>query len=196
MTGPGQQHAAADATGRLEPDAFAAQFQASAPVFWTLAAGVLGHRNAVDDVLQEAAMIGLRKLAQFRTGTNFTAWMARIVRFTAQNHRRGERRRRAVATDPEILDGSVAAAPHPEPAPHDRSGALLADRGAFGDGMFAALAALKPIARSCLLLKVVAELEYADIARVLAIPEGTAMSHVHRARAAMLHHLTERAERR
>ena len=48
-------------------------------------------------------------------------------------------------------------------------------------------------ARSCLLLKTVMELEYREIAVLLDIAEGTAMSHVHRARNRMRELLGPRA---
>ena len=51
-----------------------------------------------------------------------------------------------------------------------------------------ALNSVSDIARACLLLRTIEQMEYAEISRLLAIPEGTAMSHVHRAR----QHLRER----
>ncbi len=52
----------------------------------------------------------------------------------------------------------------------------------FDDDLAAALRSLDEMPRCCLLLRVVMDLPYKDIAQVLDIPEGTAMSHVHRAR--------------
>jgi RNA polymerase sigma-70 factor (ECF subfamily) len=122
-------------------------------------------------VVQEAAMTGLRKLDTFTPGSNYAAWMGQIVRLTALNHRRKvERRaRRDAGVDPDAL-----AAVSDDPAP---SG--------FDARTRAALDILGEVPRSCLLLKSVLELEYAEIAAVLEIPEGTAMSHVHRARKKM-----------
>ena len=61
-----------------------------------------------------------------------------------------------------------------------------------------ALAALAETARAALLLRTVLELDYATIARLLDIPEGTAMSHVHRSREALRRALlaAREAERR
>ena len=53
------------------------------------------------------------------------------------------------------------------------------------DAVLRSLAALEENARACLLMRTVLGLSYAEIARTLSIPEGTAMSHVHRARKAM-----------
>ena len=55
-------------------------------------------------------------------------------------------------------------------------------QGAFDDDMLRGLNQLSVEARSCLLLRVVDGLAYADIAELMSIPEGTAMSHVHRSK--------------
>ena len=61
-------------------------------------------------------------------------------------------------------------------------GRLLVDQGAFDDGVLRALSSLDETARACLLLRTLLDLPYRDISLALGIPEGTAMSHVHRAR--------------
>lgn len=154
--------------GVLTPAVFAASFRRATPALWCIAAAVLGERTHAEDVLQEAAMTGLGKLRSFVPGTSFAAWMGQIVRFTALNHRRkGMRRAANEAT------GTVADVPAP-PVSVDA---------AFDARTAAALASLGETARACLLLKTVVELDYAEIAETLGIPPGTAMSHVHRARA-------------
>ena len=57
----------------------------------------------------------------------------------------------------------------------------------------AALEELSEEARCCLLLRIVEDLAYSEIAQLLAIPEGTAMSHVHRAKATLRRRLASRA---
>ena len=49
-----------------------------------------------------------------------------------------------------------------------------------------------PMARACLLLRAVQDLDYSELSRLLGIPEGTAMSHVHRARNALRRALADR----
>jgi RNA polymerase sigma-70 factor (ECF subfamily) len=61
--------------------------------------GVLGDRHLAEDAVQEAAVIGLRKIKSFEPGTNFSAWMGQIVRHVALNHRRKYNRRRALSLD-------------------------------------------------------------------------------------------------
>jgi RNA polymerase sigma-70 factor, ECF subfamily len=174
----------------IDPETFAAEFTAASASLWTVAAGVLGHRNHAEDVLQEAAVIGLQKRATFTPGTSFVAWMARIVRFCAQNQRRRLRRRRTETWASDLIDASRASPPTIQRADaidvHLETDASV---DAFSDQVLLALQDLKPVARTCLLLKVVADREYREIATLLGIPEGTAMSHVSRARAALAQRL-------
>jgi RNA polymerase sigma-70 factor (ECF subfamily) len=172
----------------LTAEEFARCFQRGAPALWTLAAGILGDRTEAEDVLQEACLAALGKLDDFDPGTNFQAWMGRFVRNVALNESRKRARRQTRSTDPALLDGGPGArAPrngkHVEPprALFVR-GELALDQGDFDDRVLSGLRELARVPRACLLLRSVLELSYAEIAELLAIPEGTAMSHVHRSR--------------
>lgn len=177
----------------LSAEEFATRFQDSARVLWTIAAGVLGDRSQAEDVLQEAAVIALSKLDRFRPDTSFVAWMGRVVRFVALNHDR--RRRRRSAVDLGHVEGERASPPAPSGVELSRVGELADDQQSFDDAVCAALASLRPAARACLLLRVVQGLEYREIAAALGVPEGTAMSHVHRARRQLREMLATPAER-
>lgn len=150
---------------------FARLYQANARALWCVAVAVLGHRESAEDVLQESAIVGLQKRAEFSPGSSFAHWMSQIVRYVALNQGRRQRLRRFSGLD---------------------SGADLADRSSsqihadssepFDDRMLAALATLDETARTCLLLRTVLEFSYQQISEALQVPEGTAMSHVHRSR--------------
>ncbi len=56
---------------------------------------------------------------------------------------------------------------------------------AFDDRLLGALKTLGETPRACLLLRTVEEMSYREISEILGIPEGTAMSHVHRTRQAL-----------
>lgn len=152
---------------------FAVLFRASSRVLWCVAVGVVGDRDQGEDIVQEAAVLALGKLSTFRPGSSFAAWMGQYVRYLALNQRRkSQRRQRALDTDGPSL------VPQP-PAPPQDPQAL------FDRNVAQALATLSEPQRTCLLLKTVVELEYAEIAELLEMPSGTAMSHVSRARAKM-----------
>ena len=166
---------------------FAEFFENSWRTLWCVAAAVLGRRDEVEDVLQESALIAIGKLADFDPQSNFTAWMAQIVRYTALNTARRRARRRAVASIHDDLleqagsskgrgNGSVSTLVR---------GDLPVYQEAFDDRLLGALKSLGETPRACLLLRTVEEMSYREISEILGIPEGTAMSHVHRTRQAL-----------
>jgi RNA polymerase sigma-70 factor (ECF subfamily) len=148
---------------------------------------VTGDRAEADDVVQEASIIALRKLAEFTVGTDFAAWMSQIVRLTALNHFK-KSSRTTIVTDPATID-RVEAAVGTQPTGWLDSiaadGRLSEHQTDFDDEVFSALREIGEVARACLLLRVVHQLSYGDIAETLQVPEGTAMSHVHRAKQAL-----------
>ncbi len=178
----------------LTADEFAERFLHASRVLWTVAAGVLGRPTDAEDVLQEACVMALGKLDQYRRGTSFSAWMTAFVRNVARNHARLRQRRATTPTAPEVL----AELPHrraPETVPLERDGTLRADQPAFDDRVLAALSTLGETQRASLLLRAVLELSYREISETLSIPEGTAMSHVHRARVALRAELEDAPDR-
>lgn len=166
-------------------------------MLWCAAAAVVHDRTLAHDIVQQAAIVGLENLNDFSPGTSFVSWMVRIVRNIALNEFRRTRRRATAPADPAIMDVANTA-----PAALDgidastssvtSRGAIREDQPEFDDAMMHALGTLDDTARSCLLLRVVLDLPYRQIALALDIPEGTAASHVHRARAVMRKSLTSR----
>lgn len=157
----------------LRADEFTDLFGRARPHLWLVAAGVLGNHADAEDVVQEAAIIGLKKIHTFTRGSNFEAWMAQITRNTARN----ALRRRNHRPSPLGGDALSAIAVPPPASAGSNSGTPVSDA-----DLERAMARLEPIARVCLLLRVVGELPYEAIATIAEIPEGTAMSHVYRAR--------------
>lgn len=169
----------------MSPEAFADRFAACSRTLWCVAAAILGRPGLAEDVLQESAVIALGKLDTFDADTSFTAWMSQIVRYVALNNARRRRRRTALVMDPARLDESVAADPPPRGVTVTGGGRIEADRAGLDDDLLSALMQLEDDARTCLLLRVVMEMPYREIAQTLGIPEGTATSHVSRARRAL-----------
>jgi RNA polymerase sigma-70 factor, ECF subfamily len=164
---------------------FAREYENAYRVLWVVAAGVLGRSGGAEDVVQEAALLALRKVGEFEPGTHFVAWMAQMVRFVALNHLRKRSRNATVPLDEtgvgaRILPGETGLSDR-ELQLTDR-GELPAGQTSFDDELMHGLESLTDVARACLLLRTLEGLDYEQIGRVLGIPQGTAMSHVHRSR--------------
>jgi RNA polymerase sigma-70 factor (ECF subfamily) len=173
-------------THRLDPAAFARLYQEHWRLLWCGAVAVVGDRTLAQDIVQQAAVVGLERLQTFDPSTSFQAWMIQIVRNIAMNESRKRTRRRTGAADTATLD-SGPARPVSDPASSVLTGTGQVARGTepFDDDLQRALNGLDETARGCLLLRVVLDMSYRDIALALSVPEGTAASHVHRARASL-----------
>ena len=171
-------------SARLTPREMAEHFQASYRVLWCIAAGVVNERSRAEDIVQEAAMIALAKLDQFDRSTSFTAWAGQIVRFVALNEGRKKQRETEMKLGFQHTVSELARGPRAG-APIDPRGSLVTDQDQFDDEVLGALKGLEETARACLLLRTTHDLPYSEIALIMGIPEGTAMSHVHRSRTAM-----------
>ncbi len=129
-----------------------------------------------DDLLQETYLKALKGFASFQRGTNFRAWMYRILRNTFLTSRTGLN---AKMTEPlDLEDGA------PTLAETDTPETLLlarADRQAVQE----ALERLPVPFREVILLCDLEEMSYQEIAEALGIPLGTVMSRLSRARKAM-----------
>lgn len=172
---------------------FAALFKEHARSLWLLSAGLVHVRSDADDVLQEATLQAVRRLAEFQPGSNFRAWVAQFVRFVAANQNRSRQRERsrvdsaasaALAPGPAEPFGAPSAGASPSPI--DRHGELTDAQEEFDDQVVRGLKTLDPVARACLLLRTVGGLSFREVAALLEIPEGTAMSHAFRARTVLL----------
>jgi RNA polymerase sigma-70 factor, ECF subfamily len=168
----------------LAPGEFSAQLEPLRRSLWVIAAAVVGSagggREEAEDIVQEAAVIALAKLNEFEPSTSFAAWMGQIVRNLARNHARKQQRRRTINADSAVLDRvGIGVGGHGSADPP------VSQWVQFDSRVLQALDELDELARSCLLLRTIRELPYKEISSLLGIPEGTAMSHVHRARQAL-----------
>ena len=168
---------------RLDAEEYARLLRTAQPKLWTLAAAILGDRTLAEDVVQDAAVTGLRRLDDFESGTNFLGWISQIVRFTALNYLKTRKRRRIVALD--VHQDIEQESGETTKSPVTPDGQLLPDQQAFGDQVARAIEQLDDVRRSCFLLRVVHNLDYKEIAEMMDLPPGTAMSHVHRAKSTL-----------
>jgi RNA polymerase sigma-70 factor (ECF subfamily) len=130
--------------------------------------------SEAEDLVQETYAKALRGFSSFQAGTNFRAWMFRILRNSFLNSRTALKSTVALGEDDD--DAFASTDPTPE--------ALLikqADR----ETVQQALQELKLPFREILLLCDVEEMSYQEIAEALMIPMGTVMSRLYRARRAL-----------
>jgi RNA polymerase sigma-70 factor, ECF subfamily len=145
-------------------------------------------RNATDaeDLVQETFLKALRGFSTFETGTNFKAWIFRILRNTYLTSRSGLAAIRTVALEDELdRGGESIAGQYPEGAIDRETPEInliqMGDRAALQAAMEKLPAPLLEV----ILLCDVEEMKYKEIAAVLDIPIGTVMSRIARARMAL-----------
>ena len=148
------------------------------PRLYNLAHWLAQDRDEAEDLVQETCLKALRGFAGFTPGTNFRAWIYRILRNTFLTSRTGLKAVAMVSLDDEDADGALE--PATDETPETR---LLV--GATGEMIRSALEALPVHFREVILLADVEEMSYQEIAATLAVPIGTVMSRLSRARRSM-----------
>jgi len=162
--------------------------QLAMPLFaslYNLAQWLTQDRSEAEDLVQETYAKALKGFDSFQSGTNFRAWMYRILRNTFLTSRTGLKAARTVPIDDEDDPQSVSLATAETP-----ESILLAH--ADHDAIQTALQQLPVSYREVILLCDVEEMSYREIAEALTIPMGTVMSRLARARKSMRQLLAER----
>jgi RNA polymerase sigma-70 factor (ECF subfamily) len=134
-----------------------------------------------EDLVQETYVKALKGFSSFQLGTNFRAWMYRILRNTFFTSRTGLRAAMTVPLDPEQDE--------PELAVEKETPETILIRRSDSQLVISAIDALPVHYREALLLCEVEEMSYQEIAETLSIPVGTVMSRLSRARRALRDHL-------
>jgi RNA polymerase sigma-70 factor (ECF subfamily) len=132
-------------------------------------------RAAAEDLVQETFMKALKGFSSFRQGTNFRAWIYRILRNTFLTSKGG-----LMASVSLDADGEGEIEPATEATPES----ILLAR-AESETIQAALKELPVNFREIILLCDLEEMSYQEIAQAIGIPIGTVMSRLSRGRKAM-----------
>jgi RNA polymerase sigma-70 factor (ECF subfamily) len=140
-------------------------------------------RAAAEDLVQETYMKALKGFSSFQPGTNFRAWMYRILRNTFLTSRSGLKATQFDVADDELMEPETAQTPE----------SLLLAR-AEQEMIQRALEDLPVKFREVILLCDFEEMSYSEIGQTLGIPMGTVMSRLSRARRAMRTLLSEKLE--
>jgi len=130
-----------------------------------------------EDLVQETYVKALKGFSSFRLGTNFRAWMYRILRNTFLTSRTGLKETATLPIDPEESESIV-------PVDRDTPESILIDR----SNQYLLQHAIEELPvhyREILLLCDVEEMSYQEPSEMLGIPMGTVMSRLSRARKAL-----------
>ncbi|MDE8344613.1 MAG: sigma-70 family RNA polymerase sigma factor [Acidocella sp.] len=133
---------------------------------YRLARGLAGSRSAADDLVQECFLRGLRYFDSWH-GEDLRAWMAAIMR-NIHRDRIGL---------PNMTDENLEYIADPAPDPEQ-----VAMSDDHAQRLRTLLAHLPEALREVLVLREYGNLSYEQIAQALAIPQGTVMSRLARAR--------------
>src|SRR5579864_410223 len=168
-------------TSSSQDDKSSAEFEKLAmPLFdslYNFARWHVRNQNDAEDLVQETYLKALHSFASFQRGTNFRAWMFRILKNTFLSSCSKLERRMTVAMDSEE-DG------HELPVDTETPETILMSR-SNSESLQRAIYNLPVHYRETLLLCEVEEMSYQEIASILSIPTGTVMSRLARARKAV-----------
>jgi RNA polymerase sigma-70 factor (ECF subfamily) len=141
-----------------------------------------GKDSEAQDLTQEVFLRVYRTLSSFRsTEGSFTTWLARLSRNLLIDHYRRTRNERITDSIEEQLPGVEGRTEEKFKSP-SRPDSAVAGREA-SELLQSALGKLSPELRETIILRDLQEMEYREIADVLAIPEGTVKSRLNRGRA-------------
>ena len=144
--------------------------------------------EVANDVFSSAILAAYKQLSKFKDGTNFRAWLYKILTnkcFVANR----ETQRMAVHIDT-IDEQNLGIHSHEQKLDFENPEQFLQ---MCSDEVNCALQQLSTAQRSCLLLFAFGQLRYKEIAEILDIPVGTVMTHLFRGRKKLKHSLTRYA---
>ncbi|MBI3269660.1 MAG: sigma-70 family RNA polymerase sigma factor [Planctomycetes bacterium] len=150
-------------------------------------------RDAVraEDLVQETALKAFRSFEQYEAGSNFKAWVFRILTNEYINLYRQRARRPAVVDFAEVEPVYEEATEDPQFFTREESDVL---REQLTDEVTQALDRLPAEFREALLLSVFEGFSYRELSTTLGVPMGTVMSRLYRARQALQKDLRHTAE--
>ena len=134
------------------------------------------NRDEAEDLVQETFAKSLRGFDGFQRGTNFKAWIFRILRNTFLTSRTGLRAMPMLDVEDPAVEPSIADSNDPE-----RHLLRVRDR----EAIERAIESLPVHYREVVLLCDVEEMKYQEIADMLQVPIGTVMSRLARGRKMM-----------
>jgi len=161
---------------RREREALREAYELHGARVFRLCRGLLGRQVEAEDATQEVFLKLFERAASFDGRARFSTWLHRLTVNHCLHRLEKERLRRADEL------------PHGESGPTDQGpgpGREL-ERGEAHGELAGLLARLSPEHRAVLVLRELEQLTYQEIAATLAVPAGTVMSRLARAREALV----------
>jgi RNA polymerase sigma-70 factor (ECF subfamily) len=166
------------------------------PLF-NLALNLTRNRKDAEDLVQETYLRAYRFFGSYQPGTQIKAWLFRILRNTFINRYRAQKVRpdevdfsKVELAYERVVDEQFLQANRPV-SPED---ALM--NGVLDEEIETAMARLPEEYRSVVIMALVEDLSYKEIASALSIPLGTVMSRLHRGRKMLQNQLLEYARKK
>ncbi|MCS6860988.1 MAG: sigma-70 family RNA polymerase sigma factor [Abditibacteriales bacterium] len=154
-----------------------------------------GHREDAEDLAQEAFVRAFTHLEQFEPGTNFRAWLFRILVTTYINqYRKKSRTPEMLALEDLTPNAEYLMSADNSNGLENPEEALLAT--ITDDEVQSALSSLSDEFRTVVILSDLQELSYQEIADALQIPIGTVRSRLSRGRSQLRRKLMRYAKER
>lgn len=164
---------------------------------YNLGMSLTRNRGDAEDLVQETFLRAFRFFGSYAPDTHIKAWLFRILRNTFINRYRAQKVR-PDEVDLERLEAGYEQAitreflrEHEPRSPEEAVMANVPD-----EEVARALGALPEEFRTVVILALVEDLSYKDIAKALSIPVGTVMSRLHRGRRLLQASLVDYAERK
>jgi len=154
---------------------------------YNFACWLSGDADEARDLVQESVVKALKGFGSFQPGTNFRAWIFRILRNTFLTSRTGLERRNTSQEDEQGFEDSVISQETPEVALIRQADSALVQ---------AAIGKLPVGFQEVLLLVDIEEMKYQEVAETLSLPIGTVMSRLARARKQIRDHIVQAASAR
>lgn len=172
-----------------DPEDFVKEVEKHKDEFYRYVLRTVWDSGAAEDVFASGVLAAFENRMKFKSGTNFRAWMYRILTnkcFVAN---------REVIRAFEPLDEDAMTIEDVQSVGEYAS--VLDDPEAVfeqcGDEVYRAFKSLSTAQRSCLLLRGIERFSYQEIAEILGIPVGTVMTHLSRGRAKLRKELLDYA---
>lgn len=188
------EHAAPEALAERRT-AFEAVAMPLADILYASAYRMIGNSAKAEDLVQETYVRAWKNFDRFERGTNFKAWIFKIMIFVNRNDRRNPRSR-DINVDFSADEHPVAAAPEPERAPSGGVNWEAMYGELVEDEFKRALEHLDEDQRTVLMMVTLGELSYQEVSDTLGVPIGTVMSRLFRARKRLQEELHDFAKER